>query len=244
MVQCSARLSGAALLPESATLRVLLLSAVALLQLLFWFGLVDLWPLQMSREGRYTAGRGTEPPTISSSSGSQKLPAENPSAYSNEPARRLILASRSQMAFDSVALRLTAPWLKGRQGSEAGTPAGHVHDSPVLDAEAGLVKGGLEFGRGHLRFSGKRHGVPSTRQPRQQLGNGAGLPLTGPARGADAAFVKPGCDGPEAASAASGARVPKSARLRRGIFFSFREGAGEGPSQAPGKSMTNIQSRL
>jgi hypothetical protein len=58
MVQCSARLSGAALLPESATLRVLLLSAVALLQLLFWFGLVDLWPLQMSREGRHTAGRG------------------------------------------------------------------------------------------------------------------------------------------------------------------------------------------
>jgi hypothetical protein len=50
-----ARLFGAALLSESAALRILLLSALALLQLLFWIGLVELWGVSVTSRGRRDA---------------------------------------------------------------------------------------------------------------------------------------------------------------------------------------------
>jgi hypothetical protein len=47
-----ARLFSTSLLSESAALRVLLLSALALLQLLLWIGLVHLWAVSVTPRSR------------------------------------------------------------------------------------------------------------------------------------------------------------------------------------------------
>jgi hypothetical protein len=76
--------------------------------------------------------------------------------------RRPTSASRSQMTFDSVALRSTEP--SPRKIGTVVKP-GHLPDTSTmrLDTETGLPERGIELGRSHLRFV-KAHGARLTRQ--------------------------------------------------------------------------------